>query len=584
MNYLLSYRVYVAQFGESLDVASTAPTYPFPPSQYLLPSKVVQDVTISHSTSIDYGAGITLGVTAPPTATITLIKNNLTQVTSRTFNWRMATVKIYYSIDSVNFYSAFNGFIDGRSEEINGIGFKACGFVRYLDYYKHYTPLWRNKPAATYIPNPPQPWSTSVSGQWGQLYRNQDPTTLSGSFTGTVNSIFWLMGGRPYKYKEQLMQGAEKPRFWYDCDHAPIVPNFTWLNQENVYEDLVALSSATGGQITQTPEGVVKYINPHSFASAAKNITITDSMFRSLAVDEESINTYGKVVVTFSQRYLGANKAVLDDPVGKYLMYNEEYTHDIEFPQPVDRLTNNTYYGSGISFGASGGYFGIDEFIDSRDFVRAVDYTGETATVQLKVPRLTELYYPKNRYTVSSGWITEQDVTKTPGQFMKLVLKNNDPTRALYLAHITLFGIPVIAGELQTIKTDIPLQFSGLVNAGVIPSGFREVRVNDNAYIQSKDQATRLIDVIKYLHKRPRPVLHITDLMYNPNIVLNDVISLNSIAYNLQGTFKVVDIVIKRTGAFMDIGLVDVSDIKTRDQFFIIGNTYQSNDVKNLSW
>ena len=584
MNYLLSYRVYIAPLGESLDVASTAPSYPFPPSQYLLPSKVVQDVTISHSTSIDYGAGITLGVTSPPTAMLLLIKNNLTQVTSRTYNWRMATVKIYYSIDSVNFYSAFNGFLETRGEELNGISYKACGFVRYLDYYKHYTPLWRNKAAATYVPDPPQPWSTAVSGQWGELYRSQDPTTLSGSYTGTVNSIFWLMGGRPYKYKEQAVRSAESVRFWYDCDHAPIVPNFTWLNQENVFDDLVSLSTATGGQITQTPEGVVEYINPHSFASAPKNITITDSMFRSLSVDEESINTYGKVVITFSARYLGANKAVLDDPVGKYLVYNEEYSHDVEFPQPVDRLTNNTYYGSGISFGASGGYFGIDEFIDSRDFVRAVDYTGETATVQLKIPRLTTLYFPKKRYTTASGWVTQQDVTKTPGQFMTLVIKNNDPARALYLAHITLFGIPVAAGEPQTIKVNIPLQFSGLVNAGIVPSGFREVRINENPYIQSKDQAMRLADVIKYLHKRPRPVIRVTDLIYNPALLLNDVITLSSLAYNLQGSYKIVDVTVKKTGAFMDIGLVDVSDIKQRNEFFIVGDAYESTDTKYLSW
>jgi hypothetical protein len=247
-------------------------------------------------------------------------------------------------------------------------------------------------------------------------------------------------------------------------------------------------------------------------------------------------------------------------------------------------LTNNTYYGSGISFGASGGYFGIDEFIDSRDFIRAVDYTGETATVQLKVPRLTSVYFPKKRYTTASGWVTEQDVAKTPGQFMTLVVKNNDPARTLYLTHITLFGIPVAAGEPQTLKVDIPLQFSGLVNAGIVPSGFREVRVTENAYVQSKDQAMRLIDVIKYLHKRPRPVIRISDLIYNPNLVLNDVITLNSLAYNLQGSYKVVDVSIRKTGAFMDIGLVDVSDIKTRDQFFVVGNAYAPTDIKNLSW
>jgi hypothetical protein len=110
------------------------------------------------------------------------------------------------------------------------------------------------------------------------------------------------------------------------------------------------------------------------------------------------------------------------------------------------------------------------------------------------------------------------------------------------------------------------------------------VRVNENPYIQSKDQAMRLANVIKYLHKRPRPVVRIVDLVYNPSLVLNDVITLNSLAYNLQGSYKVVDIVIKKTGAFMDVGLVDVSDIKQRDQFFVVGNAYAPTDTKNLSW
>ena len=580
MSYVLAYKVYIAPI--------TVPLLSVKSSQYLVPSSVVKSVDTSQSTSIDYVAGITLGITSPPEATIALIKNNQSTATGRTYDWRMANVAVLFSIDGINFYDAFAGFIDGRTEDLNTVSFRCLGYLRYMDYYKHSTPVWRDKPVATNIPDPPA-WSTTTSGLWRLMYNDQKPTTLSGSSTGTVNTIFWLMGGRPYKLRDEVTRVGDTARFWFDCDHAPITPSFTWLNQENINDDFLMLVSSAGGQITQAGNGVVKFINPHSFVPATKNITVTDSMFRSLSVEEVSASTYGKVTVTFSPRMLGANKTVLDSTLGVYLPYNEEYTHEAEFTQPVDRITNNTYFGSGITFGQTGGYFGIDQFIESRDFVKAVDYNGETATVKLRVPSLTEVYFPRHRYkwtgdAATSYWYYEHDVKKTAAQYMKLLIKSVDQARSLYLSKLTLFGVPVIAGEPQTIKRDIPLDFTGLITAGIIPSGFREVTARDNPYIQSKEHAMRFIDVIKYLHKRPRPAVRIIDMVYNPALEIGDIITLNSFYYGVTGKHKVTEIVIKNSGAFMDINCVDVSDIRTREELFVIGETYTGTTEKYLSW
>ena len=578
MNYQLSYRVYVSAINTKVDQPAN-----------LIPSQYVQDIGISHTMATQMTSGVTLGQMAPPECSITLIKSAYNFFADRQYNWRLANVLVLYSIDALNFYPAFAGFLESRQESLTQVTFKACGYLRYVEYYKHLTPLWENKPAATVIPDPPTPYSTSVSGIWGQLYNSQNPTTLSGSTIGTINTVFWLCGGRPYKYKTFLEETNQIPRFYFDCDASIISPRFTWLNREDILQDLTALAIAGGGQLTQSANGVVQFVNALSFTKSKNNFTITDSMFSSLSIDDEAAVTFGKVIATFSPRFLGANKALIDASLSKYLPYGEEYVHDIEFPQPVSRLTNNTYYGSGISFAASGGYFGIDEYITSRDFVKAVDFNGDIASVSLKVPRLYEVWYPKNKWfwdsvAASGYWTVIEDVTKTPGQFMQVFVRNDDVGRGLYLSKLTLYGIPLIAGEQQTIKKDIPIVFSGLVQTGIIPSGFREIRMSENAYVQSKDHAMRMLEIVKYLHKRPRPVHRFTDLVYNPTLALGDIVSVNSTFYQVKGKYKIVEIIVKNTGARMDLACVDVNDLAEREDFFIIGNSYQATDTKLLSF
>jgi hypothetical protein len=566
--YLLDYRIYIAPLGQNVDN-----------SNYLVLPKAVVSADVQQSTEIDFTAGISLGRTATPTASIVLAKNNSTQVTQFTYNWRFANVKIYSSIDRVTYTPIFSGFIEARTEDIATVTFRCSGYLKYLEYYKEITPLWKNHPVATKIPDPVYP----VSSGWAAYVTNQDPTTLSGFYTGTLNKIFWLLGGRPYKYKAYFDLVEEVPRFWYDADSSPIIPRFTWLNQENISEDAAMLAAAGGGQLTQDTYGVVRFVNPHSFAQEFNGVTLTDSHFSQLTVAEEAATTFGKAIITFTPRYLGPNKSVFEGSIGVYLQYNEEYTHEIELQQPVDRLTNPTYYASGLSYGASGGYFGVDEYINSRDFITAVDYTGETASTNLKVPRLSSLYYPRPTYT-SGVWGVESDPTRVPAQYLHVKVFNDDPARSLYLAQITLFGVAVEASEQITIRRDIPIQFSGLVQAGVIPSGFREISIAENPYIQSREQANKLLDVVSYLHKKPRPEHTLVDVVFNPNIRIGDRIQIASSAYGINGYFKVVGISTKKTGALMDITCVDISDISPRSSFYIIGSGYVSSDVRNLSW
>jgi len=575
MNYQLGYRVYISPVGTKVDTPAN-----------LVPSRYVQDVSITHTMETGFTSGVTLGRIAPPEATLTLIKNPFNLFTQREYNWRLANVLVMYSINQLDYYPAFAGFIESRVESLTSISVQACGYLKYLEFYRHLTPLWENKPVATIVPDPPLPYSSVT---WAAFNNSQDPTTLSGSLTGTINTILWLSGGRPFKYKQYLEDTGQNPRFYFDCDPSIMTPKFTWLNQEDVTEDITSLCIAGGGQITQSADGVVKFINALSYTNSTNNFVLTDSMFTDMTVEDEAAVTFGKVITTFSPRYLGANKAIVNLSLGKYLPYGEEYEHELEFSQPVSRLTNNTYYGSGISFAASGGYFGIDEFITSRDFVKAVDYNGETASVSLKIPKVSSVVYPKytwawNSVTASGSWSLEDDVTKTPGQFMKIIVRNDDVGRSLYLSKLVLYGIPLVAGEQQTIKRDIPLTFSGLITAGIVPSGFREMRMIENSYVQSKDHAMRLLNVVSYLSKKPRPVHRFSNLVYNPLLKLADVITINSNFYQVQGQFKVVEISVVNTGARMNIACVDVTDLYSRDEFFIIGQSYQPSDCKLLSW
>ncbi len=567
MKYLLGYQVYLAPLGQDVEKA-----------EWLLPAKAIAAVDTEQGVEIDLTAGISLGRTAFPVASVTLVKS-VVPATAPTYNWRFASVKIYASVDQITYSPVFSGFIEARSEDLTTVTFRCSGFIKYLEYYRQVTPLWKDHPVATRIPDPEYP----VTSGWVGYVESQNPQTLSGFYTGTLNKIFWTLGGRPYKYKPYFELTQYVPRFYYDCDDAPIVPRFTWLNQEDIAEDAAMLAAAAGGQITQDTNGVVQFLNPHSFSKEFSGLTLTDRHFSQITVAEESATTFGKVVATFTPRYLGANRSVFEGPIGVYLPYNQEYTHEIELQQPVERLTNPTYYASGLSYGASGVYFGIDEYINTRDFITAVDYTGETASTNLKVPRISDLYYPRYVYSGQS-WTVEQDPTRVPAQYLNVKVFNNDPARALYLAQITLFGVAVEASEQITVKRDIPIQFSGLVQAGVIPSGFREVTISENPYIQSREQVNRMLDVVTYLHKRPRPQHTLVNVVYNPSLKLGATIRIISSYYGIDGYFKIVRLASRGVGALVDLTCVDVSDILPRSEFFIIGSGYADSDVRSLSW
>ena len=93
MSYVLAYRVYIAPIS--------VPFHSIKTSANLVSGSAVQSVDSAQTTSLDFTAGISLGVTSPPQSTIVLIKNNLTTVTSRMFNWRMANIAIQFSLKKI---------------------------------------------------------------------------------------------------------------------------------------------------------------------------------------------------------------------------------------------------------------------------------------------------------------------------------------------------------------------------------------------------------------------------------------------------------------------------------------------------
>jgi hypothetical protein len=168
----------------------------------------------------------------------------------------------------------FTGIVQGKDEtvsvEANEVGYRAVGLGEWVRRTRAISHLWPRRYAAT------RTTATSIEDPAHPQYAG-----------GLINYLFWKAGLRPWA------QLASYPNAigYYHCDHALRAPAWTWANGEDGYAECGELARSVGGVITQTPDGVVRFVSPLSPSLGGVVATLSEGATAGIA----GATYYGKL-------------------------------------------------------------------------------------------------------------------------------------------------------------------------------------------------------------------------------------------------------------------------------------------------
>lgn len=538
--------------------------------------RYVANVSFGDTNEFQKQTELMTGVADPNGAIIEIIKPKvgqdaaLTEFLGRSFDWRMTRLDIFVSNDGNvnNLKMIYSGLLFVRKETDTKVTFTTRNFIDLLNITLIETPLLRNRKTATRVPD-----TVSVNN-----LKKQDPTLKEGSAVGIVNALLWLAGGRPYKYKslyttQDAYVAGQYPKFYFDCESSIINPEWLWFNYENLLEDLRNLCKATGGLITQDNDGVVRYKNVYSMRETWNNITLTDSNYSSLDLSESGTEPYAKIIITFTPRYLSNSQEVYTAVLGEYLTPGQSLTRQIEFSKPTFRIMNKSTSGQ-LTDTIVGGIL-----TNVKEKISAVDIFGTRRKVNVRIANYDKMYIPKYVATSTPGTYTvAQDLKVVPSQSATFHLSHNVEVGAgtLYIGEVSIYGRSLEAASQETYIKQIN-QFPTI-------SGYKELRLPDNPYVQSESQAKRIIEMAGYLMVNPRLQVSAKDVPIVSGIQLGKTIRITSTVYSIDDYFSITGIEYGNNLAKADLTLLSLSGLYTLDNLFIVGTTYTDNPSKRLSF
>jgi hypothetical protein len=541
--------------------------------------KYIGDVTFSQTNTFQKETELMTGVADVNGAVLEIIKPKTGQATDleefleRTFDWRMTRLDIYVTNDGNvnNLKMIYSGLLFVRKETDTKVTFTTRNFLDLLNITLVETPLLRNRRVATFVPT-----GTTDADKFTKL-KAQNPTILEGSSVGIVNALLWLIGGRPYKYKslydtQYTGVAGQYPKFYYDCDASIINPEWLWFNYENLYGDLSLLCKSAGGILNQDFDGVVRFKNVFSTKETWNGLTLTDSNFASVDIAETGTEPYSKIVTTFTPRYLSGSQEVFSTVINEYLNYEESVERQIQFNKPIYKLVNKTISGQ-LTDTIVG-----DNFKFVKDKMNVVDSFGTRQIVEARIKPHSTLYITKYQATDTIGNFTKvKDPGVVPSQSTTIYIKNTlNQASTVYVGEVSLYGRALESGTQETYM--LPL------NQYPTVSGFKELRLPDNPYMQSESQAIRVINIAKYLMEYPRLSLTVDGVAYTDKIKLGETILLNSATYAISGEFKITSISFSSTLSTVNLGLLSMSGLYAENEIFQVGTTYADGNSRVLAF
>jgi hypothetical protein len=210
--------------------------------------------------------------------------------------------------------------------------------------------------------------------------------------------------------------------------------------------------------------------------------------------------------------------------------------------------------------------------------MNVVDSFGTKQIVSAKIKPHSTLYITKYVSADKVGNFTKtKDTAVVPSQSTTLYIKNTqNQASTVYVGEVSLYGRALESATQETYM--LPL------NQYPTVSGYKELRIGDNPYVQSESQAVRLINIAKYIMENPRTSLTVSDVPYTEKLKLGETIVFNSSSYGISGEFKITSLSFSPTLSTAQVGLLSMSGLFSASEIFQIGTTYQDADSRVLAF
>lgn len=438
--------------------------------------------------------------------------------------WINKVVRISFGFDTSDFITVFQGPIVSMNRSNNNISLDLGGSLDYLADVKLHTPIYYRRPAAT---------QTTFASQ-------ENPDGV-GYNAGLINLALWRAGGRPLEQKGILYTEASPDwKFWYSCEQSLIAPDYAWYSGENLQDEVYRLARAVGGQLYQDTLGTVRYTQPLSFGDTSGYVsyfTFTDAHFVDYAENITKGELVGTLKMLHTPRRIEPMQDVIDDTtprlIAPFALLGQAETIELAPSLPVYQ------------------YQGL------------VSFDNGTATRTMKAQLID------GREVTPVIGVVEQYANK-----VLITVSNPDGTTPMIITSIKIQGRPLAAND--EILTQYPPPYDAFLP---------EKTVENNVYVQNEVHAKRLTRMIYDFYNELRPIISLGGVMYDPDRFVGEIVKIAS-TYNNDAAkyFRIIKIGHEQLGTSMSVDLVQTTTIPKRNDMFIIGDTYSSGDVRQLSY
>lgn len=352
---------------------------------------------------------------------------------------------------------------------------------------------------------------------------------------GLLNYIMWEAGGRPYEQPSYASDPNFK--FWYSFDESIVKPRWSWISGENAWEEAYRLVRAAGGQLYQDIDGVIYYKQPLSFGYVASGAVLYEfdtSTFQTITEDASTIENLDTVKASFIERVLQPMQQVYDSTTPQLIPDGEITEVLLEMQYPIYQYADQ--------FDSLG-------VIESKQFIKATYMDGRDAT---------------DDYVDFTAVVDKSAAQKVIFEI------DNATGEPIAINKITVQGRPIMAGS------------EGI--AEYTNGTGSELQLEDNVYIQSYAQAYRLVRMVYDFYHTNRALITLHNVGYDPDRYLGEVVELSFSDWGLANSRHRIIALDYANGATMNVTMVPISGLVTRDDVFICGTTYSAGTSKKVSY
>ena len=440
--------------------------------------------------------------------------------------WINRLVRISLGFDTSDFVVVYQGPITSIDKSNETITYNLGSSLDFLNLVKIHTPIYYRRPIAT---------KTTIATQ-----ENPD---LGGYVGGLLNLMLWRAGGRPLEQKGlNYNEDDYSWRFWYSLEQSLVTPDFTWLSGENAKDEIFSMVRATGGQLYQALDGVVRFVQPLSFGDItnySSYYVFTDSVFDGYSEHLEAGEDLTKVSLTFTPRRVDPEQELIEDTTPRFFAPGEYKWIELAAQNPVWN------------------YLGL------------IPYNQQTAVNNM------QYFLLDGRVAIPYIY----DIVTNAGQ-LTIGISNSDNDSPMVLNSIKIKGRPLGVADEQTATYDAGYSFFGY-------SDLPARNLENNPYVQNQAHAERLVRMYYDFYAERKATITLDNVQYDPDRYVGELVQLNT-RYNLNNPaltiYRITSISHSNLGTTMSVGLVKVSALPSRDEMFIIGGTYAAGTVKKLSY